>query len=139
MTDRPDPATDPWATDPTATQRTTVPDPGAVPPPPAPAAPPSPSPASAPSGASGPATGWGGPGTGWGGPAPGGPWRRERRDDGRAGSIVFGLILLAIGTWFFLEQTLGFELPELRWNDLWPVILIGIGLWIVLGAMRRER
>lgn len=113
MTDRPDPSpVDPWATDPTPTQRTPLPAPG--PAAQAPAAAPAPA-------AQSPA-------------AP--PWRRARRDDGRAGSIVFGLILLGIGAWFFLEQTLGFDLPELRWDQLWPVILIALGLWIVVGARR---
>lgn len=66
-------------------------------------------------------------------------WGRARtRDDGRTGSIIFGLILLAIGLWFFAEQTLGLDLPSVDWGDFWPVILIAIGAWIVLGARRRR-
>jgi hypothetical protein len=128
MTDRTDPQpVDPWASDPTATQRTTVPE---SPPVAAPQAPPAPPP---------PAAGPPPSASGWRTPPPDGDWPRRRRDDGRAGSIVFGLVLLAIGGWFLLEQTVGFDLPELRWGELWPVILIAIGLWIVVGAMRRER
>lgn len=63
--------------------------------------------------------------------------RRDEPDHGRAASVVFGLILLAIGLWFFVEQTLGIELPRVRWSQFWPVILIGLGVWIVLGSMRR--
>jgi hypothetical protein len=128
MTDRTDPhPVDPWASDPTATQRTTVPGSPSVRAPQAPPAPPPPAAAPAPSA------------SGWRTAPPDRPWPRHRRDDGRAGSIVFGLVLLAIGGWFLLEQTFGFDLPELRWGELWPVILIAIGLWIVVGAMRRER
>lgn len=138
MTDRPDPSADPWAVDPTATQRTPVPDPTTRPvaPPPnsgatgttagtAPAA----APAAAPSTPAPTGPGWSSP------PARDGS-RTRRRDDGRIGSIVFGLILVALGVWFFIEQTLGFDLPELRWDELWPLILIAIGLWVVLGARR---
>lgn len=64
--------------------------------------------------------------------------RRDEPDHGRAASVVFGLILLAIGLWFFVEQTLGIELPRVRWSQFWPVILIGLGVWIVLGSMRRR-
>ncbi len=58
-------------------------------------------------------------------------------DHGRAASVVFGLILLTVGLWFFAEQTLGLELPRIRWSQFWPVILIGLGVWIVLASMRR--
>ena len=60
-------------------------------------------------------------------------------DPGRLATIVFGLIIIAIGVWFFLDRTLGFNLPEIDWGGLWPVILIGIGAWILVGAGRRNR
>ena len=63
--------------------------------------------------------------------------RRNEPDTGRAASVVFGLVMLAIGLWFFAEQTLGLDLPSIRWSQFWPVILIGLGVWIVLGSMRR--
>ena len=134
MQDRPDPVMpDPWADDPAATQRTPIPDPTAASDPPLDAARAGAvwaDPRSSPTGATPPAAG---------GPLSAAPGRREarpRRDDGRAGSIVFGLLLLGVGVWFFLDETLGLALPELHWDQLWPVILIGIGLWIVLGARR---
>ncbi len=65
------------------------------------------------------------------------PPRREDRDHGRTASILFGLVFLGLGLWFFVEHTLGYELPRIRWSQIWPVALIVIGLWVVLGAMRR--
>jgi hypothetical protein len=70
-------------------------------------------------------------------PAP--TWRARRDDPGRTGTIVFGVLLTAIGLWFFADQTLGLELPRLRWSELWPVLLIGLGAWVVLGSLRRDR
>ena len=65
------------------------------------------------------------------------PPRRDERDLGRTASILFGLVFLGLGLWFFVEQTLGYELPRISWSQLWPVALIVIGLWVVLGSMRR--
>lgn len=65
---------------------------------------------------------------------------RHRRDDmdrGRTASILFGLVILGLGLWFFVERTLGYELPRIRWSQVWPVFLIGVGLWVVLGSLRR--
>ena len=84
------------------------------------------------------------PGPAPAGPTPPGPtpppsWASHRsRDDGRAGAVVFGLILLGLGLWFFAEQTLDLDLPSISWGELWPLILIGIGAWIVLGSLRRR-
>jgi uncharacterized membrane protein len=73
----------------------------------------------------------------WSTPPAVAPKRRQDPDRGRSASIVFGLVMLAIGGWFFAEQTLGLDLPPIRWSQFWPVILIGLGVWIVLGSMRR--
>ena len=51
---------------------------------------------------------------------------------------MFGVILAAIGLWFFADQTLGLAMPRLRWSELWPILLIGLGAWIVLGSLRRD-
>ncbi len=63
--------------------------------------------------------------------------RRDERDAGRTASVLFGLVFLGLGLWFFADQTLGYQLPRISWSQLWPVTLIVIGLWVVLGSMRR--
>ena len=63
--------------------------------------------------------------------------RRDDRDAGRTASVLFGMVVLGLGLWFFAEHTLGYELPRISWSQLWPVTLIVIGLWVVLGSMRR--
>jgi hypothetical protein len=63
--------------------------------------------------------------------------RRDEPDQGRTASILFGLVFLGLGLWFFAEITLGYDLPNIQWSQVWPVFLIVIGLWIVLGTRRR--
>jgi hypothetical protein len=31
------------------------------------------------------------------------------------------------------------DLPDIEWGTLWPLLLIGLGAWIVVSAMRRNR
>ena len=71
-------------------------------------------------------------------PAPPPVWRTRDRDPGRWGTVIFGVILVAVGLWFFADQTLGLDMPRLRWSELWPIFIIVLGGWIVLGSMRRE-
>jgi hypothetical protein len=75
-------------------------------------------------------------------PSPPPSWgshRRDRGDAGRIWTLVVGLSILGVGLWFFLERTLGLDLPTIRWSTFWPVILIAIGVVVLLGALRRER
>ena len=65
------------------------------------------------------------------------PAPRRERDHGRTASILFGLVILGVGLWFFAEHTLGIELPRIRWSQIWPLFLVIIGVWVVLGSMRR--
>ena len=47
------------------------------------------------------------------------------------------LLISLVGLWFFADQTLGLAMPDVDWGRFWPVILILIGAWIVLGSRRR--
>jgi hypothetical protein len=66
-------------------------------------------------------------------------WRPPPADHGRNVSLVFGVIVLLVGLWFFAGRTLGLDLPDLDWGQLWPVILIGLGAWMTLNAVRQRR
>ena len=72
-------------------------------------------------------------------PPPAQSWRPPASDSGRNVSLIFGAIILVIGLWFFATRTLGLDLPDLDWGQLWPVILIVLGGWIVYSSVRRVR
>jgi Domain of unknown function (DUF5668) len=69
------------------------------------------------------------------GPGPNWAWRDRRRRRDR-GSLFFGLLLLVVGGYFLLRDTLRIELPDL--GDLWPIFVIALGLWILVNAARRD-
>jgi hypothetical protein len=51
---------------------------------------------------------------------------------------IWGLLLLAVGAWFFADITLGYDMPSIAWRDLWPVFLIGIGLLVLVRGLTRR-
>jgi Domain of unknown function (DUF5668) len=73
-------------------------------------------------------------------PPPAPSWDAPRRtNEGRWVGMFFGLILLAVGLWYFAERTLGLEMPDLDAGQLWPLILIGLGAVILYSGLRRDR
>ena len=70
--------------------------------------------------------------------APPPSWSAPRSDGGRSGAVVFGLLLVLVGLWFFAERTLGLTMPDIEWGQLWPLLLIVLGGWLVIGSMRRR-
>jgi cell wall-active antibiotic response 4TMS protein YvqF len=66
--------------------------------------------------------------------------RKRNRDDRSYDtvSLVWGGILLVVGIWFFLDRTLGINLPSVNWGDFWPVILIVVGAVVIFQGMRRR-
>ena len=54
----------------------------------------------------------------------------------RLGSIVLGLVILAVGLWYFADRTLGLELPRLEADQLWPIAVIGLGVWLIVRPRR---
>ncbi len=51
------------------------------------------------------------------------------------GALIFGAILLLVGGYYLLVNTFGITLPELDWDQIWPIALIGLGLAVVLKAV----
>ena len=72
-------------------------------------------------------------------PPPQPTWRPPPAERGRSAPLIFGVIIVVIGLWFFATKTLGLDLPDIEWGTLWPLLLIGLGAWVVFGAMRRNR
>lgn len=116
-----------WSEEPEPPQGVPASSPSAEPPPTVSAAPP-------PGPPPGPQPGWSAAPPAWTPPQQ----PRPARTGPDVGSLVFGLILLAIGVWFLAEVTLGIDLPTIRWGQLWPVILIVLGGWILYTAARRR-
>jgi uncharacterized integral membrane protein len=65
-------------------------------------------------------------------------WRARRKRGGDTVTLVWGVILLAVGIWFFLDNTLGIEMPRIQWADVWPVIVIAVGVFVILQGLRRR-
>ena len=68
-------------------------------------------------------------------------WSRDRGVAHAADTAgrIWGVILLAVGLWFFADITLGYDMPSIAWRDLWPIALIGIGLLVLARGMTRRR
>jgi len=71
----------------------------------------------------------------WSGAPP--PDRGVRRWD--SAGLIWGLVLLVVGGYFFLQQTLGIDIPSIPWSAIWPIILIVIGGAIILRGLGRSR
>jgi hypothetical protein len=63
--------------------------------------------------------------------------RRRRRLD--IGALFFGAILLFVGGYYLLTNTLEMDLPELNWDRFWPVIVIGFGVVVLIRALQERR
>ena len=47
---------------------------------------------------------------------------------------MFGAVLILLGAWFLVDQYV-----DVDWNLLWPVVVIGLGVVLMVGAMRRNQ
>jgi len=52
---------------------------------------------------------------------------------------VWGLLVLAVGLWFFADITLGMDMPAIAWRDVWPVALVVLGLAVLVRGMASRR
>jgi phage shock protein C len=63
----------------------------------------------------------------------GGASVRRADVEGRAG-IVVGVGLVLLGAWFLARE----YLPQINWNLIWPLVLVGIGVLILVTSARRR-
>jgi hypothetical protein len=54
------------------------------------------------------------------------------------GAVILGGLILLVGVYYFLVNTLGWDLAELDWDAIWPVAIIALGVAIVWGALVRR-
>jgi phage shock protein C len=54
-------------------------------------------------------------------------------DEGRAGLLI-GAGLVVVGLWLLARE----YLPRLEWNLVWPIVLVGIGVVILVSSARRR-
>src|SRR5688500_3775202 len=62
------------------------------------------------------------------------PASEPARDDGRTG-VVVGIGLVLIGLWFLLRE----YLPDFDWGLIWPLVVVGLGVLILVTSMRRRQ
>lgn len=55
------------------------------------------------------------------------------------GARLWGVVVLAVGLWFFADVTLGLPMPTIAWRDLWPVALVLLGVFVIARGMTRWR
>ncbi len=51
------------------------------------------------------------------------------------GALIFGAILLVVGAYYLLENTFGIAMPEINWDQVWPIIVIVLGASVVIRAV----
>ena len=54
------------------------------------------------------------------------------------GALIFGLIVLGVGIYYFAQKTLGLAIPDLDWERIWPLIIIAVGVLVVVSNLRRK-
>lgn len=68
------------------------------------------------------------------GQAPIPPASRRRNND--LAALVLGLVILGVGVYFLLRETLEIALPDI--GELWPIFVIILGAAIIYGGLRRR-
>lgn len=59
---------------------------------------------------------------------------RRRDRSGSIGFVIVGFILLVVGGYYVLTNTLGLDLGPINWDVIWPIIVLGLGVIFLASA-----
>jgi phage shock protein PspC (stress-responsive transcriptional regulator) len=68
-------------------------------------------------------------------PSSGNPGDPARHDRHKRGNLIGGLVLITLGALFLADEFL----PNVNFGDLWPVILIVIGIGLLINVVSGKR
>ena len=51
------------------------------------------------------------------------------------GALIFGAVLVVVGAYYLLENTFGIVMPEINWDQVWPILVIVLGGGVILRAL----
>jgi phage shock protein PspC (stress-responsive transcriptional regulator) len=68
-------------------------------------------------------------------PSPETPGGQEKHDRRNRGNLIGGLVLITVGAIFLADEFL----PNVNFGDLWPVILIVIGIGLLINVVGRRK
>jgi uncharacterized integral membrane protein len=54
------------------------------------------------------------------------------------GGLIVGALLLFVGGYYVLTNTLGITLPDLNWDLIWPIIVVALGFGVLYRAAGRS-
>jgi uncharacterized integral membrane protein len=54
------------------------------------------------------------------------------------GGVLFGLILLIVGGYFILKNTLGLAVPDLNWDMIWPLFIVALGSAVIWNTVTHQ-
>ncbi len=63
-------------------------------------------------------------------------FRRSLRTNG--GGLILAVVLILVGGYYFLRNTLGLDLGELDDDAVWPMVVIALGAWILYRNLSPE-
>lgn len=67
-------------------------------------------------------------------PTPGDPLNKDRRDRRHRGSVIGGLVLITLGVLFLADEFI----PRISFSDLWPIILVVIGVGLLITSINKR-
>jgi uncharacterized integral membrane protein len=51
------------------------------------------------------------------------------------GAIIVGLVLVGVGAYFVLKDTLKIRLPDISWDMAWPLLIVAAGVIVLVRAL----
>lgn len=55
------------------------------------------------------------------------------------GALIFGAVLVFVGIYYVLRNTLGLDMADLDQDKIWPIIVVALGIAVLTRVYTRSR